>query len=125
MCRRLRFLCRANESAEGTDHSQDAGNIALVKGMHGDARSNQIGSDRRLKVGKSKNKVRLKRKNLRDVCRGERRDTRLLAPHLRRTHGIAGDADDTILFAEKVESKDALGSSSGTSMTAQFSMELK
>src|ERR1700730_15045431 len=59
-------------------------------------------------VGKSKNKVRFKRKNRRDVCRGERRDTRLLAPHLRGTHGIAGDADDTILFAEKVESLDRL-----------------
>ena len=72
--------------------------------MHGDARSNQIGSDRRLKVGKSKNKVRLKRKNLRDVCRGERRDTRLLAPHLRRTHGIAGG-----LTEETVETLYLLG----------------
>jgi len=59
---------RADESAEATDHSHDASNIALVKGMHGNACSNQIGSNRRLKVRKGKNKVRLKCKNLRNIC---------------------------------------------------------
>jgi hypothetical protein len=60
--KRLRFLCGPNESAEGTNHSEDAGNVSLIKGVHGDAGSDQISSDWRLKVGKSKNEVRLKKR---------------------------------------------------------------
>jgi hypothetical protein len=50
--KRLRLLAHADESAERADHSQDAGNIALVEGMHSNAGSNEIGNDRRLKVRK-------------------------------------------------------------------------
>ena len=100
--KRLCFICCPDESAEGTNHCQDAGNVALIKGMYGDTRSKQIGRDRRLQVGKSENKVRLKPNNLRDIRRGEGRDTRFLAPHLRRTDRIAGYTDNAMLFPKKI-----------------------
>jgi Family of unknown function (DUF5681) len=42
----LCLFAHADESTERADHSQDAGNIALVEGMHSNAGSNEIGSER-------------------------------------------------------------------------------
>ena len=74
--------------------------------MHSNSGSDEVGSDWCLKIGKGEDEVRLKCENFWDVCRGEGRDTRLLAPHLRRAHRIPGDADDAILLAKKVQRLD-------------------
>jgi hypothetical protein len=84
------------------NHGQDAGNITLVE--HSNAGSNEIGSDRCLKVRKGKNEVRFQGENLGDIRRGEGRDSWLLAPHLRRTYRIArhASAKDRVVSSEAV-----------------------
>src|SRR6202011_5821939 len=66
--KRLRLFCRTNERAERANHCQDAGNVPLVECMHSNAGSDEVGSDRRLKIGKGENEVRLKCENFWDVC---------------------------------------------------------
>src|SRR5581483_2761894 len=78
----------------------------MVEGMHGHAGLDQRGCDVRLQVGKSEHKVWLQRENLFDIRRGEGRNPRLLPPHLRWPHGIAGDADDPLVLAEHIKRLD-------------------
>src|SRR6202022_243669 len=104
---RLRLFRRTEERTERANHRQDAGNVPLVEGMHSNAGADKIGSDRRLEIGKGKNEVGLKRKNLGDVCRRESRDTWFLAPHLRWTARIAGYADNAMLSAKRDTVSDA------------------
>ena len=96
-------LGRADQRAQRADHRQDAGDVALVEDMDGDAGADQIGDDVGLQIGESENEVRLERQDFRNVRRDERRYPRLLAPDLRRPHRIAGDADDAVLLAEQIQ----------------------
>jgi len=93
----------AYQRTERADHRHDACDVALVKDVDGDAGAHQFGDDVCLQVGESQHEVRRQRQNLRNVCRDEGRDPRLLAAHLRRPHRIAGNADDAILLAEQIE----------------------
>ena len=71
--------------------------------MDGDAGADEIGRDVGLQVGEGQHEIGLEREDFRDVRRDEGRYPRLLAPDLRRPHGIAGDADDAVLLAEQIQ----------------------
>ena len=96
-------LGRADQRAQGADHRQNAGDVALVEDMDGDAGADQVGDDVGLQIRKSQHEVRLQREDFRNVRRDEGRHPRLLAPDPRRPHRVAGDADDAVLFAEQIQ----------------------
>ena len=99
---------RADHRAERADHREDARDIALVEDMDGDAGADEVGDDVGLQVGEGEHEIGIEREDLRDVRRDECRHPRLLAPHPRRAHGIAGDADDAVLLAEQIQRLDRL-----------------
>ena len=99
-------LGRADQRAEGADHRQNAGDVALVEDMDGDAGADQIGDDVSLQIREGENEVRLERQDFRNIGRDERRYPRLLAPDPRWPHRVAGDADDPVLFAKQVQRLD-------------------
>ncbi len=100
------FVCCADDRTERADHVEYAGDVALVECMHGDIFADQFGDDVSLQVGKRKHQIRLQIENLRHVGRDKSRDARLLAPHLRRPHGIAGHADNAAIFTEQIKGLD-------------------
>jgi hypothetical protein len=57
----------SNQRADRADHRKNAGNIALIEGMHGNAGAYQLGGDRRLEVGEGKHEVGFEGENLGDV----------------------------------------------------------
>ena len=93
----------ADQRTERAHHRQDAGNVALVEGVHRHIGADQGGGDVGLQVREGENEVGRKRQDFRNVRRGEGRHARLLAPHPRRAHRIAGDADDAVLLAEEIK----------------------
>ena len=76
--------------------------------MHRDAAADQRRGDVGLEVRERQHQVGREREDLVDVGRDEGGDARLLAPHARRPHRIAGHADDARLLAEQVERLDGL-----------------
>ena len=96
-------LRRADDRAERADHREDAGDVALIEDVDGDACAHQIGDDVGLQVGEGEHEIGLQREDLRNVRGDEGGDPRLLAADLWRPHGIAGDADDAILLAEQIQ----------------------
>ena len=105
-CELIGAIGRTDQRAEGADHRQDAGDVALVEDMDRDAGANEIGNDLSLQIREGQNEVRLQRQDFRNVGRDERRHPRLLAPDPRRPHRIAGDADDAVLLAQEVQRLD-------------------
>ena len=101
-------LRRTDDGAERADHRQDAGDVALVEDVDGNARAHQIGDDAGLQIGEGEHEIRLEREDLRNVRGDEGGNPRLLAPDLRRPHRIAGDADDAVLLAEQIQRLDGL-----------------
>ena len=99
-------LRRTDQRAQRADHRQDAGDVALVEDMDGDAGADQIGDDVSLQIREGENEVRLERQDFRNVGRDERRYPRLLAPDPRRPHRIAGDADNPVLLAKQIKRLD-------------------
>ncbi len=93
----------ADQRTEGPDHRQNPGDVTLVEDVDGNARSNEVGNDAGLKIGKGEHQIRLQRQDLWNVCGDEGRHPRLLAAHLRRPHRIAGDADDAVLLTEQIQ----------------------
>ncbi len=106
--KRLRLLSSADQGAERADHGENAGHVALVEGVHGNAGADQLRDDVGLQVGEGEHQVRLERQDLGNVGRGEGGDARLLAAHARGPHAIARDAGDAMLLAEEVERLDRL-----------------
>ena len=104
----LGALGGADHRAERADHRENAGDVALVEDVDGDAGADQIGDDVGLQVGEGQHEIGLERQNLRNVRGDEGGDPRLLAAHLRRPHRIAGDADDAVLLAEQIQRLDGL-----------------
>ena len=49
-----------DQRAQAADHRQDAGDVALIEDMDGDAGADQIGDDLSLQVREGKNSIRLK-----------------------------------------------------------------
>ena len=66
---RVRLLGRADQRAERADHRQDAGDVALVEGMHRDVAADQFGDDVGLQVGERQDEVGLEREDLVDSRR--------------------------------------------------------
>ena len=75
----IRALRRTDNGAQRADHRKNAGDVALVEDMDGDARANQIGDDAGLEVGEGQHQIGLERENFRDVRGDERGNPRLLA----------------------------------------------
>jgi hypothetical protein len=70
--------------------------------------AHEIGDDIRLQVGEGQHEVRFERQDFWNVRRDEGRYPRLLAPHLRRPHRLAGNTDDAVLFAKQIQRLDGL-----------------
>jgi hypothetical protein len=87
---RVGGIAAIDQRPEGADHREDAGHVALVEQMDGEAGAGKVLDDSGLEIGGSKDQAG----DLRRVGRGERRDPRLLAPDPRRPNGIARDPDD-------------------------------
>ena len=84
----FRLICRSGQSADGTNHRENAGDIALIESMDGYASADQLCRDLRLEIGEGEDEIRLEREDLRNIGRSEGRNTRLLASDLRRPHRI-------------------------------------
>src|ERR1700720_1268112 len=84
----FRLIYRSDQSANGADHRENASDIALIESMDGNACNDQLCRDLRLEIGEGEDDVRFKRADLRNIGRGEGRNAQLLAPDLRRSHGI-------------------------------------
>src|SRR4029077_16645455 len=97
-----------DDGAKRADHREDAGDVALVEDVDGDARADQIGNDVRLQIGEIEHEIGLERQNLRNVRGYEGGNPWLLAADLRRPHRIAGDPDDAVLLAEQIQGLDGL-----------------
>ena len=76
--------------------------LRWLKVYDGIAAADQLARDVGLQIGERQHQVGLQRLDLVEPRVDERRDLRLL-PRLRRTHGIAGHADDAIALTEQVE----------------------
>ena len=107
-CELIGTLRRTDDGTERADHRQNAGDVALIEDVDRNAGAHQIGDDAGLQVGEGEHEVGLERKDLWNVRRDEGGDPRLLAPDLRRPHGIAGDADDAVLLTEQIQRLDGL-----------------
>src|ERR1700676_2837443 len=105
-CELIGALRRIDQSPKGADHRQDAGDVALVEAVDRDAGTDQVGDDVRLQIRESQHQIRLQREDFRNVRRDERRNPRLLAPHLRRATPLARDPDDPVLLAEQIQRLD-------------------
>src|SRR5471030_55347 len=98
----LGFLLTADQPAEHRDHLQDLVDAALIEHDHVQAAADELGDEIRLQIREREHEVRFQRFDLVELRVDERRHFRL-EPRLRRTHRVAGDADDTIALAEQVE----------------------
>src|SRR5262249_19164163 len=79
------------------------GHVALVERMDRDTGSDQLRRNRGLEVGERENQFGIEREDFRNIGRSEGRDSGLLAPDLRWPDSVAGDADNAMLLAEKIE----------------------
>jgi hypothetical protein len=79
---RLGLVHDPDQRAKRADHGEDAGDIALVEGMHRHALADQGRHDVGLKIGEGEYQIGLQRQNLRHVGRDEGRHPRLLPAHL-------------------------------------------
>ncbi len=66
----------------------------------------QRGDDVGLKIGEAEDQIGLQAEDFWNVGRGEGRDASFVAAGFGRSHAIARDADDAILFAEQVQGLD-------------------
>ena len=71
--------------------------------MHRDPAAYEIGDDVGLQIGERENEVGFERDNLADVGGCESGDTRLLSPHARGAHGVAGYAHNPYLLTEELQ----------------------
>jgi hypothetical protein len=99
---RVGGIAAIDQRPEGADHREDAGYVALVEQMDGEAGAGEVQDDSGLEIGESKDQVGRKRHDLRRIGRGERRDPRLLAPDPRWPDGIARNADDPVFLAKEI-----------------------
>ena len=106
---RQRAVFGTNQAADGFDHRQRVIEAALVEGIDRHAGLDQVAGDVGLQIGESEYQIRLHGHDLVQVAAGEGIDLGLFLARLRWINGIAGDAGDTVLFAEGVENLDRFG----------------
>ena len=99
---RVCLLGDADNAAQHADHLQDLLDAALVEGEDRVAALDQIVGDLRLQIREREYEIGIERLDLLVACVQERRHLGLL-PRLGRTHGVTGDADDAVAFAEQVQ----------------------
>ena len=95
--------CRTDQRTQRAYHRHNAGDVSLVEDVDGDTGADQVRHDVGLQIREGENEVRLELQDFRNVRRNERRYPRLLAPDPRRPYRVAGDANDPILLAQKVQ----------------------
>src|SRR5437763_1879605 len=100
--KRVARVRAADQRADDADHLQNLGDAALVECVDGISAADQLACDVRLKIGERENEIRPERVDLVEPRVEERRHFRLL-PCFRRTHGVPGDAHDTIAFTEQIQ----------------------
>jgi hypothetical protein len=100
---RLGLLRCADQRAQRADHVENAGDVAVVEGVHRNIAADQLGDDIGLQVGEGEDQIGVEREDLLEIRRDKRRDPRLLLAHPRRPHRIARHADDAALLAEQIE----------------------
>jgi hypothetical protein len=98
----------ADQGAQHADHVEDFRHAALIEGVNGYSLPDERGDDVGLKVREAQDEIGFEFDNLRDVRRGEGRDLRLFPARLGRADTIAGDANNAVLLAEKIEGLDGL-----------------
>src|ERR1700730_2031328 len=62
LCKRFSLVQRSDQSADGADHCENAGDVALVESMDGNAGADELCCDFRLEIGECEDKIRLERK---------------------------------------------------------------
>ena len=94
----------------GTDHRcnqshgrHDLVDAALVRDEDIEPCADQLVRQFGLHVGETDHEIRLQIDDAVDAAIEERADPRLLLARLRRTHRVAADADDAVLFTEEVQ----------------------
>ena len=60
---RFGLVRRADQRAERADHVEDAGDVALIEGVHRDIAADQLGDDVGLQVGEGEHQVGFEREN--------------------------------------------------------------
>jgi hypothetical protein len=71
--------------------------------MDANARPDERSDDFGLQVGKRKDQIRFESEDFRDIGGDEGRDARFLLACMGRTDGVAGNADDAMLFTEQIK----------------------
>ena len=94
----------------GTDHRshqpqgrQDLIDAALVRDEDIEPGADQFVGQFGLHVGEADHEIRLQIDDPVDAAIEERADARLLLARARRTHRVAADADDAVLFTEQIQ----------------------
>ena len=75
--------------------------------MHLDPSPDQPGGNVGLQVREGQHKIRVQRLDLLQIGAGERPHPRLFAPHPSGTDGIAGDPDNPVVLAKKIQRLDS------------------
>jgi DNA-binding Lrp family transcriptional regulator len=96
------------DTIEAEPHRENAGDVALIECMDGNAGADELSCNLRLEIGKSENEVGLEREDLGNIGRSEGRNAWLLSSDLVRPHRITGYPHDAVLLTEKVKRFDRL-----------------
>src|SRR5262249_52465976 len=99
---RVSAVAPPHEAANDQDHLEDLVHGALVERIDRMTATNELGRDVGLQIGERQNQVGLQRLDGFEARVKKAGDPRLLTG-LRRSHGVAGDAYDTVALAEEVE----------------------
>ena len=75
--------------------------------MHLDPSPDQPGGNVGLQVREGQHKIRVQRLDLLQISTGERPHPRLFAPHAGGADGIAGDPDNPVVLAKKIQRLDS------------------
>ena len=68
---RVGGIAAIDQRPEGADHREDAGHVALVEQMDGEAGAGEILDDPGLEIGEREDEIGLERQDFRNVGRGE------------------------------------------------------
>jgi hypothetical protein len=77
VCQPVGTVSGADQRPKGTDHVENLRDGALIERVHIDVGADERRCDIRLKIRKSQDEIGFEIEDLRDVGRGERRDSRL------------------------------------------------
>ncbi len=70
-CEIVRTAAHTNQGPNRPDHGENAGNVAMIEGVHRDTGADELGHDIGLQVREGEDEIRRESKNLRNIRRGE------------------------------------------------------